>query len=128
MTKMSGPELKAALGHFTGSPTFMRYGLGNLVVYLTEGARFVAEKAGAWWLMDAVLSYQLHNKVRDEVFQVFRLAVDLEKHSAKLTIVDGNNQLLATQDIEFTDFPLDEIELWCIYDGVVKTVLLPSEY
>jgi hypothetical protein len=37
---------------------------------------------------------------------------------------DGNNNFIVGQEIPYSDFPIDSIELWII-DGVA---LLPSEY
>ena len=48
--------------------------------------------------------------------------------SAKLSIEDGNGKVLAQQDIEFTDFPLESIDIWSQFDGNKWIHLLPSEY
>lgn len=47
--------------------------------------------------------------------------------TAKAVITDGN-KVLAEQDIEWTDFPLDEIELWTEYNGEFWVILLTSEH
>jgi hypothetical protein len=44
----------ADLGQFSGSEHFFRHGLSRNHIY-TEGAQFVAERAGAYWLLDSVL-------------------------------------------------------------------------
>ena len=33
-----------------------------------------------------------------------------------------------TQKIEYTDFPLDEIDIWAGFDGTRWTLYLPSEH
>lgn len=108
-----------SLAHFTGSETFTRY-LGGYI--LSEGALHVAKEAGAFWLMDAIVSHQCEPKVAKEEFQVWKLAVDGD--SALLTCDDGNGNVVVTQAIHFTDFPLKAITLWVQN----KTIFLPSEY
>ena len=45
-------------------------------------------------------------------------------HTAVASADDGNGREVARQDIEFTDFPLDQIKLY-LAEG---TLLLPGEY
>jgi hypothetical protein len=88
----------------------------------TDGAIALAEAAGCYWLLDVIGSYH-SNKRLDPAFQVWHLEVNQEKCSG---IVRGYNddELIITQEIPFTDFPLEEVKLYLI-DGVI---LLPSEY
>jgi len=51
------------------------------------------------------------------------LAVAADK-TATLRCGDGNDRLVFTKQLDFTDFPLDEICFYLIND----TILLPSEY
>lgn len=93
----------------------------------TEGAKYVAEHGGAWWLLDAISSWQGKLKRRKGLdFQVWTLRRTPAKgrDSAELVCSDGNEGHVLTQHIDYTDFPLDEIKLYWI-DGVI---LLPSEY
>ncbi|MCA1419475.1 DUF6876 family protein [Bradyrhizobium sp. BRP23] len=111
----------ADLAQFTGSEHVYRHGLLRSITY-TEGVQYLAEKAAAYWLIDAVASYQHEAPVKGEEFQVWRLKV--EGSRAVLTCEDGNERKLVEQQIEFTDFPLDHIDLW-VENGVI---LLPSEH
>ena len=45
-------------------------------------------------------------------------------NSATVTVEDGNDNIITSLTIEFTDFPLEEMTLWL----VEKTLMLPSEY
>jgi hypothetical protein len=47
---------------------------------------------------------------------------------AVLTIDDGNGNVYAKQNIEYTDFPLNEIKLYCSFDGEYWVIMLTSEY
>lgn len=88
----------------------------------TDGVIALAEAAGCFWLLDIIGSYQTDKRL-DTSFQVWKLEVNLGDCSA---IVRGFNdtELIITQEIHFTDFPLDEVKLY-LMDGVI---LLPSEY
>ena len=88
---------------------------------ITDGVKAVADAAGAYWLLDVVGSYQLDPKL-DKAFQVWTLTVDLE-HSKGVVRGYNDAELIITQEIEYTDFPLEEIKLF-LMDGVI---LLPNE-
>ena len=122
MTKTS--KLTASdLSQFTGTETWFRHGINRDVLF-TEGAKYVADHGGAYWLLDAIANAQLYEKtVAREAFQVWNLTVNADR-SASLTCDDGNGNIVYTQNIAFTDFPLDAIKLY-FTDNVI---LLPSEY
>jgi hypothetical protein len=88
----------------------------------TDGVQYVAIEMGAFWLKDACLSHAEYNpKCMKQGFLTFKLTRKGE--GASLVIQDGNYNTLDTQEIEYTDFPLPEIELW--YENGV--LYLPSE-
>ena len=112
------------LSQFTGSENAYRIFLGSKAV-MTEGVKYLAEQAGAFWLVQDIIFYQIENpQWRNQSLQAWKLSVNKENDSAVLTCTDGDYNVLFKTDIEFTDFPLPEVTLWFI-DG---TLLLPSEY
>lgn len=128
-------ELSAELPHFTGTEEYHRIvypWLRNMPFLLTDGAKHLADKAGvisgmAYWLIDILASYQREKPVKDEPFQVWKLTV--KESEGKITCDDGNGRILASQDIPFVDFALDEATLYVSSDehnGII--VMLPSEY
>lgn len=120
---MSSPTLRASdLAQFTGSACWYRHPLYPSITY-TDGAQYVAEAGGAYWLLDAIVSHQHEPRVRSREFQVWTLRVAQDR-SAVLTWEDGDHGVLASQAIAFTDFPLPEITLWLQND----VIFLPSEY
>ncbi len=124
---MDKHELRSALTGFTGSDTFTRHPMARSVL-MTEGAVFLAENAKAWWLTDAIASYLTQPRVQREEFQVWTLRLDDSKRTATLTLTDGNGDTaIVTQEIAFTDFPLDEVTLWLVR-GEAWTLMLPGEY
>jgi hypothetical protein len=114
---------KADLMQFTGSENWYRHGLNRAVLF-TDGAKYVADTAGAYWLLDEIALAQRYEKaVAGEEFQVWKLSVKPDD-SAVLTCEDGNGHAVFSKRIAFTDFPLEEVALW-FTNG---TILLPSEY
>ena len=118
----SKSNLAVELQEFHGTENYYKHSLIKNIHY-TDGVKYMAETADAFWLIDIVVSYQTESKIRDQHFQVYSLKVN-DDRTAKVTITDGNDNVLASQEIEFTDFPIDEISIWCV-DGII---LLPSEY
>jgi hypothetical protein len=111
----------ADLGQFRGSETLYTNNHYRPLQY-TEGVRHVAVAGEAWWLLDLIVSYRHHPKVRGEGFQVWKLIVT--EQAGLVTCDDGNDHQLVSQRIPFTDFPLETVTLWLI-DNIL---LLPSEY
>lgn len=121
---MTTKTLRAAdLHQFTGSATFYRHGLNRRVVF-TEGAHYVAEAGGAFWLLDEIALIQPYEaRISAEDFQVWKLTVRPDR-SARLACEDGNGNAVFAKEIEYTDFPLDEITLWFANN----TIYLPGEH
>ena len=110
------------LGNFTGTERYFRISRQHL---LTDGTKYLADTAGAYWLMDAIASH-LAEIGTEDWFIVVRMQV---ADSAALMIYeDGNGKEHARQAIPFTDFPLDEITVYCCWDGEHWVTMLPSEY
>jgi hypothetical protein len=116
----------ADLAQFSGSEQFFRHGLSRNHIY-TEGARFVAERAGAYWLLDKIA---LHGSpvIAREDFQVWKLTVKPDQ-TATLTTGNGHNDILKTEELTYTDFPLGEITLLAVRNELDSfTIMLRSEY
>lgn len=113
---------EADLAGFTGSENWYRHFLGKSLY--TDGVKYVADNAGAYWLLDEIAINQMLPKVKAEEFQLWVLKVDLEKRSGVLTCDDGNGNIVFTKKIDYTDFPLAEVRFYF----TDNTILLPSEY
>lgn len=117
-------NLKDELRNFTGTEHYYKSILPN-VVY-TDGVKYMAQEASAYWLVDKIASMQLLEKLVTQNFQAWKLKVKNDKGS--LQVEDGNDHVLLNEAIEYTDFPLDEIDVWAIREGQRVVLLLPSEY
>ena len=119
---MNTHELQINLSQFTGTENYYRV-MPRLVI--TDGVRYLASQANSYWLVSLIYSHLMSNAIYSE-FVVARLTV-IGK-TADLVLDDGNDQVIAKQAIEYMDFPLDEICIYCAYQQKTWVLLLPSEY
>ena len=117
-------DLELSLAHFHGTSQWYRVGLPPILI--TDGVKYLADKAGAYWLCDVVASWQIEQAVRKHEFQVWRIRVSDDRSC----VVDAwsdepdDSERITRQEIPYTDFPLPEFKLW--YSG--GALMLPSEY
>ena len=119
--KMPTEELKRNLAQFSGTTQWYKHPLFPKYVY-TDGVRFLAVNAGAYWLLEFILSNQMLPEIKAEGFQVWKITVDGNK--ATIVVEEGNDRVIKTFNISYTDFPLDSFTLWFIN----RALILPSEY
>ncbi|MEO1558632.1 MAG: DUF6876 family protein [Cyanobacteria bacterium J06632_19] len=102
-------EIITELKQFYGSATLYKHWLG---LKYTEGIQHLAQEANCYWLLDAIASHQtkqfLSNPQLRE-FQIWHLQV--QENSSVLICEWDTNQEVLRQEIEYTDFPLNQIEL-----------------
>jgi len=110
------------LAHFTGTTAYYRISNRHL---LTDGTKYLAEAAGAYWLMDAAASHLDEIGTKDW-FVLIKLTV--KDSRAVMIYEDGNGNEHARQEIAYTDFPLSEIVLYACWDFEHWVLMLPSEY
>jgi hypothetical protein len=122
-SRLNLQELISDLAQFTGTNGYHRM-YANF--YLTDGAKYLAEKAECFWLFDLYWSHIMSIIPSDNEFTVLKLTVTDGKASA--VIEDGNDNAIAGQEIEYTDFPLPYTTLYCSWFGDGWVAMLPSEY
>jgi hypothetical protein len=122
MTNETKTLTKADLAQFTGTQQWFRHPYMRQILY-TEGVQYVAETAGAYWLLDEIIFAQVSKSVAAAPFQVWQLAVKPDR-TATLSATDGQGKAIYNKPIEYTDFPLEEMIFWL----TENVVLLPSEY
>ena len=124
-------EIEQALPQFYGTEHYYLFNLLFTNLFLTDGANWLANHAGAWWLMDVIASHQPFNHLSSQPFQAWTIEVVDDR--ATVTCDDGNGNILLRQHIGYTDFPLPKFELWLEYaqdpnGDVYGVILLPSEH
>ncbi len=123
------------LAHFTGDLDRYAHCLNRQVIY-TPGIKYLADKAGAHWLVDAIASYYGTKLMQTAIAKDKRLSslhfwtLDVaEDNSATLVLqADSGEEPAISQDIPFTDFPVEQIRIWAGFDGKYWTIYLPSEH
>ena len=106
------------LREHTSTEQYHNYSFG---LTITDGALALAEKFSCFWFLDVVASYQ--PQLKNEEFQVWTLGKN-EDSSAIILCTDGNDNVLKSQKIPFTDFEPDEATVWVEF----AICLLPSEH
>jgi hypothetical protein len=128
----------ADLNGFTGSQEWTRHWMNRNLIY-SEGMAYVAEHAGAHWLLDAIASHEVsptiaalrHADPDFDFLHFWNLHVDTEKHAAVLECrLDSDEPAVVTQEIPLTDFPISEFAVYAGNDGPGTPIklFLPSEY
>ena len=123
ITTRSADELHLDLAQFRGTEHYYRTHPGLLA---TDGAKYLADEAGAYWLFDLVSG--VLPKITDE-FAMLELTAATDRRAA-VRIHDGREPETTyhRQEIARTDFPLPSITLYIQQDRRDWVVLLSSEY
>ena len=126
--KVLASKLEHELASFSGTDHWYRHGgFWRHEILLTDGVMHIAQNGGrnggtAFWLVDAVASYQGEKVLARHPFQVWKLTVtesDECSRSARLVCTNGNNEKpIVEQKIEYTDFLLNEIQLYASVEPV----------
>ncbi len=106
------------LREHTSTNNYYNYLCGLLI---TDGAKALADQFECYWFLDIIASYQ--PQLKEEEFQVWILTKK-EDGSAVISCTDGNDRILVTQNIPWTDFEAGAATVW-VENGVG---LLPSEH
>lgn len=125
MTRPTTPnELHRHLAQFSGTERYYRTHPGLLA---TDGVKYLADEAGAYWLLDIVWS--VLSRITDE-FAVLELSIEEGTRRAAVHIHDGREPKTTyyRQVIPWTDFPLEGVKLYIQQNGRERVVMLPSEY
>ena len=111
------------LAHFFGSEQLFFNPIFRGINY-TDGVKFIGDN-GASWLVTDVMAV-LPKLLQKEEFLSIKCKVNAEKRSAKVTIDDGNDKVLYTQDYPITDLPCD-IHMYCEQSYPKPVLMLTSE-
>ena len=110
------------LNQFIGTEKYYRISRRHL---LTHGTKYLAEAAECFWMMDAIASHLCEIGTADWFVLV---RVEVTEGRAVMIYEDGNDREHARQEIPYTDFPLNSINLYACWDGEHWVIMLPSEY
>jgi hypothetical protein len=117
------------LKHFSGSDEIFKHWISKM--HYTEGVRYLAHEAGAYWLIDEIACIILPRLLKEnkDWFYTIELSVSSD-HSAIVIIGDGNDNIHLKHRINWTDFPVKEkpVKFYLCDSGDHYCLMLPSEY
>lgn len=124
--KLTPAEIASRLSQFIGTENYYRHWTGALVY--TDGVKAMAELCGAFWLIDAIASWQPSCR-RDEMLREmqFWTLKRLGDGTWELQVERDEGDVAFSQPIEFSDFPMNEMKLW-VQAGSPMVLMLSSEY
>jgi hypothetical protein len=114
-------NLYGELERFTGTKNYYNYNLNNIV--FTDGVKYLADKADAYWLINTIASCQT-NGIEKITFQAWGLTINSRKGVVLTMKEDNIFPRLVREDTGHYDFPIPTVDLWLIN----KVLMLPSEY
>jgi hypothetical protein len=116
-------ELKA-LYQFNGTEKYYKY----FGVLITDGIVYIMNNGYNWFVSDTIItilsSERIQKYLKNENFLSIKLKVDLNNKTAKVTIEDGNNNVLDYMLYSYTDAKIEELVLFYC-NGVL---MLANEY
>lgn len=129
------PLTAADLQQFTGDLQRFRHGLNRRVIY-TPGVQYLAEAAGAYWLIDVIASYLTPALIAEEArkddriawMQFWKLTVLQDGRAIVEARADSPCEPFIRQTIAWTDFPMESVDIWAAWDTQHWTLYLPSEH
>ncbi len=119
----SEKEIVNMLAQCSGSMIFTIHPTMEGVVY-SEGVNTVVKECQAnWLLLNLGMNIPFNEDLMNQEFLVIQLNVSEEK-KATLIFEDGEDNILFTEEVGFTNFPLKSIQLWFTN----KVLYLPQEH
>ena len=107
---------------------FTRYSIMFRNNVLTANLKHHCDEKGCWWVIDLIDSHIMANtKFRTEEF--LSSTLDVVDGGFVVKITDGNENVLASQEGDFTDYPEAGLKLFtCRNELGGWTHMLPEDY
>ena len=120
---MDRSALEAALTAFTSPVAEFRH--WTRLFYYTEGVAFLAEHAGAKWLLDYIAAHQKVARKDHRLRELQRWIVRrTERHTVRIGCYrESGDEAFHASMLLLGEFPLDEVTLYLEAD----TLMLPTE-
>jgi hypothetical protein len=117
-------SLKLALGQYIGTVNWYRHSFVDGLLY-TDGCQFFFSETESYWLLD-LIAFEYFALLAKEPFLSITVesAIESETQQCKISVDDGNGNLLASKHIPFTTL-ISGVWKFYLTDSVL---LLPSEY
>ena len=121
---MNQQQIREGIEQFAGTTAYHRLSPLHGRLVATDGVAWLCREANCYWLLDAIASYQ-PRALRDPALRDCQFwTLKVKDGKGTLTVERDRDDIAFKQDIEYTDFPLNEVRIW-VESGVA---LLPSEH
>lgn len=135
MTQATPKLSKAALRRFPGGLVRYQHQFNPSVIY-TPGVQYVANEGQAYWLIDTIAAWigssefekARHLDTRISSLHFWSLEVKPDRSATLTAKADSPDEPFIVQELDYTDFPLDQIDIWVGSSGKHWTLYLPSEH
>jgi hypothetical protein len=117
-------DLTNGFGSCIGTSQYHQHPLVRNLVY-TDGIYELCEGLKCWWFLDVVASYQLYASMAKVIYQWWTVYV--QNNQATVYCTDGDDNVIKTQDIPFTDLPDGRITFKAVWNGARVVVCLIVE-
>jgi hypothetical protein len=107
---MTPEKFQSQLAGFYGSENLYHRST-PILIYYTDGIKWLQENGKCYWLTDLIASYQTTNFKQANDHQFWELIV-ADDRSAIVTCDDGDGNISVNQSIEHTDFLLPSLRIW----------------
>lgn len=118
---MRPDELRSALAAFAGTDDYHRHDTANFSY--SDGVKFLADNAGAYWLIDLIASWQKRCRKDRQLRELQIWQLKKTGNEADVICLRALDDEAFRLHLTFTDFPLDEVTLY-LEDNVL---MLPGE-
>ena len=120
------PLTQSDLSQFIGTEGYHYQPLHPKGFVYTDGIKYLAQEAEAYWLLDLIAFYQEDERIKsDEALQSIQFwKLSVNDNAGVLICERDANDVVLTHELNYTDFPLDAITLYVCN----KVLMLPSEY
>ena len=119
------------LSQFYGTQSYHRFNPILRQWLCTDGALYVAQQCQAFWLLDHIAIHHSNDLKEDGDMIVAKLQV-LDRGAKIIVEGAGNDKIIKSHNIDFTDFPKQGVVLWGMKtyhaEGSINILMLPSEY
>lgn len=121
---MTFKQWEAEKSNFTGTLGYHKLH----TLYLTDGAKAMAENLGCFWLFDNIELYDFYVAK----YKFLAIKVVSRENKAVIDFQDGNDKSLMLIPIPYTDLPEGEYKLFVqegeINGKIAPIAMLPEEY
>ena len=122
-------EILSGLSQFYGTEKYHRFSVLFPNLVLTDGAKYLADSCGCYWLFDIVGSILPDGKIAEYFRRYSPVPVSIKRNDSggAVVFIGSEKNPIYKKEIKFTDFPLDSFEFAVGDNGDFFVAMLWSE-